>query len=72
MGIGAALLELVAADARWRQQTITIPGTGFPEKDTVYLISVNTVKKAETSTNLRLGSVMLVGTADVGAAKTAE
>ncbi len=67
-----ALLELVAADARWRQQTITIPGTGFPEKDTVYLISVNTVKKAETSTNLRLGSVMLVGTADVGAAKTAE
>lgn len=64
------LLELVAADEKWRQSTITVPGEAFPTGDTVYLISVNTVKKAETSNNLRLGSVMLVGTADIGAAKT--
>jgi len=64
------LLDLVANDSKWKQKTITMPGTAFPQTGAVYLVNVAAVEKGDTSENLFTTSVFLVGSADLGLVKT--
>ncbi len=64
-------LKLAVAPSDWKTTTVTIPGTAFPQKDTNYLILLQSAKLGRPDTdNLFIGSAMIAGTADVGVVKT--
>lgn len=66
-----AFLKLVALPAEWKQTTVTIPGTAFPEAEKNYLIVFQAVKLGGAkSENLFAGSAILAGTAEVGVVRT--
>jgi hypothetical protein len=65
------LLDLVANDARWKQQPINVPKSpAFDQPNTYYLINVIAVTKGSVSDNLFTASTFLAGTADLGVAVT--
>lgn len=64
------LIDLVANPDKWKQKTITIPGSAFPQAGTKYLVNVTAVKKGTTSDNLFLGSVFVAGIADLALVQT--
>lgn len=64
-------LKLVIAPTEWKQSTVTIPGTAFPEKDSNYIVIFQSAKLGgPKSDNLFTGSAVLAGTADVAIIKT--
>ena len=64
-------LKLAVAPSDWKTTTVTVPGTGFPDKDKNYLILLQSAKLGRPDTdNLFIGSAMIAGTADVGIVKT--
>ncbi|MBN1209323.1 MAG: hypothetical protein JXB05_31015 [Myxococcaceae bacterium] len=64
-------LKLVALPTEWRQERVTIPGTAFPDPGQTYLVIFQSVRLGSPeTTNLFLGSALLVGTADVGVVRT--
>jgi hypothetical protein len=66
-------LEIVALPTEWKQSTLALPGSAFPQKDSNYLVVFQTVQLGgPQSNNLFTGSAMLVGTADVGLVHTIE
>lgn len=66
-------LEIVALPTEWKQSTLAIPGSAFPQKDSNYLVVFQTVQLGgPESNNLFTGSAMLVGTADLGLVHTVE
>lgn len=66
-------LEIVALPTEWKQSTLSIPGSAFPQKDSNYLVIFQTVQLGgPQSNNLFTGSAMLVGTADLGLVHTVE
>jgi hypothetical protein len=64
-------LELIARPAKYREGTVTVPASAFPEKGKTYVLVLQAVKigKAE-SANLFAGSAILAGTAEVGVFRT--
>lgn len=64
-------LELVALPSRWRQTTVTVPGTAFPQPDMTYVLVLQAVKLGDPeSENLFTGSAILAGTAEVAVFRT--
>jgi hypothetical protein len=64
-------LKLVAAPSEWKQSTVEIPGSAFPDPDRNYVILLQSAKLGGAkSENLFIGSAMIAGTADVGVVKT--
>ncbi|MGZ3461469.1 MAG: hypothetical protein ACXU86_23505 [Archangium sp.] len=64
-------LQLVAAPVEWKQASIAIPGSAFPQANSNYLVTFQTVKTGgPESDNLFIGSALLVGTGDVGMVHT--
>jgi hypothetical protein len=66
-----AFLSLVAFPADYKQKTVTIPATAFPMARQTYLVTFQAVRSGgPESSNLFLGSALLVGTADIGVVRT--
>ncbi len=66
-----AFLKLVVAPNDWKTTTVTVPGTAFPDRDTNYLVVLQSAKLGgPKSDNLFTGSAILAGTADVAVIKT--
>ncbi len=64
-------LQLVALPGEWKQKRVTIPGSAFPDARQTYLVTFQSVRTGgPESSNLFLGSALLVGTADVGVIRT--
>ncbi|WP_395830119.1 hypothetical protein [Archangium violaceum] len=64
-------LQLAALPADWKRDTLTIPGSAFPQPQSNYLVVFQTVRSGGAeSNNLFIGSALLVGTADVGMVRT--
>jgi hypothetical protein len=64
-------LSLVAFPADYKQKTVTIPATAFPTPKQTYLVTFQAVRPGgPESTNLFLGSALLVGAADIGVVRT--
>lgn len=65
------LIQLVATPFEYQKDTLDVPGTAFPARDSSYLVIFQTVRSGgPESANLFLGSALLVGTADVGLVHT--
>lgn len=63
--------DAVGAQTEYRAQSVTIPGTAFPERDKNYLIIFQSAKTGgPKSDNLFTGSAIIAGTAAVGIVKT--
>lgn len=63
--------DAVGAQTEYRAQSITIPGTAFPERDRNYVILFQSAKTGgPKSDNLFTGSAIIAGTAAVGIVKT--
>ncbi|WP_233166331.1 hypothetical protein [Archangium sp. Cb G35] len=66
-------LQLVTATGEWQKDTLSIPGSAFPQKDSNYLVVFQTAQLGGAqSDNLFTGSTLLVGTADIGLVHTLE
>ncbi len=64
-------LKLIAVPVDWKQTTVTVPGSAFPNRDSNYVVLFNSVKSGGAkSNNLFIGSAILVGTAEVGLVRT--
>jgi|APLak6261675434_1056106.scaffolds.fasta_scaffold06334_2 hypothetical protein len=64
-------LKLVVAPGDWKQTVVTIPGSAFPNKDSNYVVVLQSAKLGgPKSDNLFSGSAILAGTADVAIIKT--
>jgi hypothetical protein len=64
-------IKLVVAPLMWKETTVTVPGTAFPEADKNYLILLQSAKLGgPQSENLFSGSAILAGTADIAVVKT--
>lgn len=64
-------LRLVVAPTEWKQTTVTIPGTAFPNPGTWYVIMMQSAKLGRpASDNLFLASGIMAGTADFGVVRT--
>jgi hypothetical protein len=64
-------LSLIVSPAKWRETSVTVPGTAFPEANRNYLVLFQSAKLGKaTSNNLFAGSAIIGGTADVGIIKT--
>ncbi|MGQ0505451.1 MAG: hypothetical protein ACT4TC_09025 [Myxococcaceae bacterium] len=64
-------LKLIAAPGEWQTAQVTLPGTAFPQANGNYVILFSSVKNGgPRTTNLFIGSALLVGTADVGLVRT--
>ncbi|XXF75761.1 hypothetical protein P2318_22195 [Myxococcaceae bacterium GXIMD 01537] len=64
-------LKLVALPSEWKSDTVTIPATAFPQRDSTYLVVFQTVRMGGAeSSNLWFGSALLAGTADIGVVQT--
>lgn len=65
------LLKLVAAPGAYKRSEVTIPGEAFPDRDSNYLILLQTARLGGPQTaNLFIGSAIMAGTAEVGIVKT--
>lgn len=63
--------DAVGAQTEYRAQSVTIPGTAFPERDRNYLVLFQSAKTGgPKSDNLFSGSAIIAGTAAVGIIKT--
>lgn len=63
--------DAVGAQTEYRAQSVTIPGSAFPERDRNYLILFQSAKTGgPKSDNLFTGSAIIAGTAAVGIVKT--
>jgi hypothetical protein len=63
--------DAVGAQTEYRAQSVTIPGTAFPERDRNYVILFQSAKTGgPKSDNLFTGSAIIAGTAAVGIVKT--
>ncbi len=63
--------DAVGAQTEYRAQSVTIPGTAFPDRDRNYLILFQSAKTGgPKSDNLFSGSAIIAGTAAVGIVKT--
>jgi hypothetical protein len=63
--------DAVGAQTEYRAQSVTIPGTAFPERDKNYIILFQSAKTGgPKSDNLFSGSAIIAGTAAVGIVKT--
>lgn len=63
--------DAVGAQTEYRAQSITIPGTAFPERDRNYIVLFQSAKTGgPKSDNLFSGSAIIAGTAAVGIVKT--
>ncbi|HUB09385.1 MAG TPA: hypothetical protein VMB50_20445 [Myxococcales bacterium] len=61
-----ALLQLVVDDSQWRSATVAIPASAFPSPG-LYLVSLTAVNEGSPqSSNLFLGSPVLIGAASAG------
>ncbi|HSP81532.1 MAG TPA: hypothetical protein VLQ93_23640 [Myxococcaceae bacterium] len=66
-----AILQFVAMPEKWTGESVTIPGSAFPQPDSTYLVVFHTANMGgPESDNLFIGSTVLVGTADVGVVHT--
>jgi len=66
-----AFLKLIAFPQEWKSTQVTIPGTAFPNKDSNYVIVLQSAKLGgPKSDNLFAGSAILAGTAEVAIVKT--
>ncbi|HYO72531.1 MAG TPA: hypothetical protein VEU33_41310 [Archangium sp.] len=66
-------LQLVTATGEWQRESLAIPGSAFPQKDSNYLVVFQTAQLGgPQSDNLFTGSTLLVGTADLGLVHTLE
>ncbi len=64
-------LKLVAVPSKWKESSVTIPGSAFPQKDQTYLVTLQAVKLGgPDSDNLFTGSALLAGTAEIGIFRT--
>lgn len=64
-------IEMATLPERWKTDSVTIPGTAFPERAQTYLVVLQSVRLGgPKSSNLWFGSTLLVGTADVGVVRT--
>lgn len=64
-------LKLIAAPNDWKTTIVTIPGTAFPNRDSNYIVLLQSAKLGgPKSDNLFSGSAILAGTADVAIIKT--
>ncbi len=64
-------LKLIALPAEWKQTTVTVPGSAFPEPRKTYVVVFQSVKTGgPKSDNLFTGSAILAGTADVAVVRT--
>ncbi len=64
-------LKLVVAPMDWKQTTVTVPGTAFPNPSSWYVIVLQSAKLGgPKSDNLFLGSAIIAGTAEVGVVRT--
>lgn len=64
-------LKLVVAPSEWKQTTVSVPGTAFPNRDANYVVVLQSAKLGgPKSDNLFTGSAILAGTADVAIIKT--
>jgi hypothetical protein len=64
-------LSLVAFSSDFRQKTVTIPATAFPNPKQNYLVTFQAVRTGgPESSNLFVGSALLAGTADIGVVRT--
>lgn len=65
------LLKLVAAPSEWKQTSVTVPATAFPQAGKTYAVVFQAVKMGgPKSENLFTGSAILAGTADVAVVRT--
>lgn len=64
-------LDLIANPGLFREGTVTVPGSAFPESGRTYLLMMQSVKlgRAESS-NLFAGSALVAGTAEVAVFRT--
>lgn len=63
--------DAVGAQTEYRAQSVTIPGTAFPDRDRNYIILFQSAKTGgPKSDNLFSGSAIIAGTAAVGIVKT--
>lgn len=63
--------DAVGAQTEYRAQSVTIPGSAFPERDRNYVILFQSAKTGgPKSDNLFTGSAIIAGTAAVGIVKT--
>ncbi|MFY0530405.1 hypothetical protein ACN28I_46950 [Archangium gephyra] len=66
-------LQLVTSTGEWQRESLPIPGSAFPQKDSNYLVIFQTAQLGgPQSDNLFAGSTILVGTADLGLVHTIE
>lgn len=66
-------LQLVTSTGEWQRESLPIPGSAFPQKDSNYLVIFQTAQLGgPQSDNLFTGSTLLVGTADLGLVHTIE
>lgn len=64
-------LKLAALPSKWKEGTVTVPGTAFPEPEQTYVLVLQAVKMGSAeSENLFTGSAILAGTAEVGIFRT--
>jgi hypothetical protein len=63
--------DAVGAQTEYRAQSVTIPGTAFPERDRNYIVVFQSAKTGgPKSDNLFSGSAIIAGTAAIGIVKT--
>jgi hypothetical protein len=63
--------DAVGLQSEYRSQSVTIPGTAFPDRDRNYIILFQSAKTGgPKSDNLFTGSAIIAGTAAVGIVKT--
>jgi hypothetical protein len=66
------LLKLVTAPGAYKRSEVTIPGSAFPERNSNYLLLLQTARVGGPQTaNLFIASAILAGSAEVGIVKTA-
>lgn len=64
-------LKLIALPGTYKTDTVTLPGSAFPNVDQTYLVIFQSVKSGgPESENLFTGSALLAGTAEVGIFRT--
>jgi hypothetical protein len=63
--------DTVGLQTEYRAQSVTVPGTAFPERDKNYIILFQSAKTGgPKSDNLFAGSAIIAGTAAIGIVKT--
>lgn len=64
-------LKLVAASGEWRQETVTVPGSAFPEANKTYVLLFQSAKTGGAkSKNVSAASAILAGTSDFAIVRT--